>query len=60
MVTDTHNPGSDPTRPILCMDARMLVSAGGTGVSSYARILLEAHATISRDHGLLSDRTTLD
>jgi glycosyltransferase involved in cell wall biosynthesis len=42
------------------MDARMLASAGGTGVSSYARILLQAHATISHDHSLLSDRTMLD
>jgi len=61
MATDTHNPGSDPMPPIrLCMDARMLVSAGGTGVSSYARQLLHAHATISPDHALLSDRAALD
>lgn len=61
MATDTHNPGSDPMPPIrLRMDARMLVSAGGTGVSSYARQLLQAHATISPDHALLSDRTALD
>jgi len=38
----------------------MLVSTGGTGVSSYARQLLQAHATISRDHALLSDRALLD
>jgi glycosyltransferase involved in cell wall biosynthesis len=42
------------------MDARMLVSAGGTGVSSYARELLRAHATISDAHALLSDRPVLD
>ena len=61
MATDMHNPAPDPAQPTrLCMDARMLVSAGGTGVSSYARILLQAHATISRDHALLSDRAMLD
>lgn len=61
MATDTHNPGTDPVQPIrLCMDARMLVSAGGTGVSSYARQLLQAHATIGPDHALLSDRFVLD
>ena len=38
----------------------MLVSAGGTGVSSYARQLLHAHENISRDHALLSDRALLD
>ncbi len=38
----------------------MLVSTGGTGVSSYARQLLQAHAAISRDQALLSDRTRLD
>lgn len=61
MATVNHNPGIDPIAPIrLCMDARMLVSAGGTGVSSYARQLLQAHAAISPDHALLSDRTALD
>jgi len=61
MATDTHNPAPDETQPMrLCMDARMLVSAGGTGVSSYARQLLQAHATIGRDHALLSDRAKLD
>ena len=61
MSTDTQYPAPDPAQPMrLCMDARMLVSAGGTGVSSYARILLQAHATISRDHALLSDRAMLD
>jgi glycosyltransferase involved in cell wall biosynthesis len=60
MAIDIHNPAPDPGKPPrLCMDARMLVSAGGTGVSSYARELLRAHATISRDHSLLSDRATL-
>jgi len=38
----------------------MLVSTGGTGVSSYARQLLQAHAAISGDHALLSDRALLD
>jgi len=38
----------------------MLVSAGGTGVSSYARQLRQAHATISQDRALLSDRELLD
>ena len=38
----------------------MLVSTGGTGVSSYARQLLQAHSTISHDHALLSDRILLD
>ena len=61
MATDTHNPAPDETQPMrLCMDARMLVSAGGTGVSSYARQLLQAHATIGHDHALLSDRAKLD
>jgi glycosyltransferase involved in cell wall biosynthesis len=61
MATEPHNPRPDPAQPIrLCMDARMLVSAGGTGVSSYARQLLQAHTTISRDHALLSDRAILD
>lgn len=61
MATDTYNPTPDPAQQMrLCMDARMLVSAGGTGVSSYARHLLEAHATIGRDHSLLSDRALLD
>lgn len=61
MATDTHNPAPDPAQPMrLCMDARMLVSAGGTGVSSYARQLLQAHSTISQAHSLLSDRANLD
>lgn len=61
MAPANHNPGADPIAPIrLCMDARMLVSAGGTGVSSYARQLMQAHATISPDHALLSDRVALD
>jgi len=38
----------------------MLVSAGGTGVSSYARELLHAHAAISPAHVLLSDRPALE
>lgn len=38
----------------------MLVSAGGTGVSSYARELLRAHAGISPTHALLSDRPALE
>lgn len=38
----------------------MLVTAGGTGVSSYARALRRAHAAISHDHQLLSDRAALD
>jgi glycosyltransferase involved in cell wall biosynthesis len=60
MATEPQYPLSDPSAPLrLCMDARMLVSAGGTGVSSYARQLLQAHATISRDHALLSDRAIL-
>jgi glycosyltransferase involved in cell wall biosynthesis len=61
MATEPQYPGIDSAPPLrLCMDARMLVSAGGTGVSSYARQLLQAHATISRDHSLLSDRASLD
>lgn len=40
----------------LCMDARMLVGTGGTGVSSYARQLQMAHQAISADHSLLTDR----
>jgi len=60
MATEPHNPGTDPVPLRLCMDARMLVSAGGTGVSSYARQLLQAHAAISPDHSLLSDRPLLD
>ena len=61
MATDTYNPAPDTAQPMrLCMDARMLVSAGGTGVSSYARILLDAHATISGDSALLSDRAILN
>jgi glycosyltransferase involved in cell wall biosynthesis len=42
------------------MDARMLVSAGGTGVSSYARELLRAHEAISGENALLSDRPMLE
>lgn len=42
------------------MDARMLVSTGGTGVSSYALQLLHAHIAISGESLLLSDRPTLD
>lgn len=38
----------------------MLVSVGGTGVSSYARQLQRAHQAISADHALLSDRRALD
>ena len=60
MATEPQYPGADPAPLRLCMDARMLVSAGGTGVSSYARQLLQAHANISRDHSLLSDRELLD
>jgi len=61
MATANHNPGTGPAQPIrLCMDARMLVSTGGTGVSSYARQLLCAHRTISPDQALLSDRAALD
>jgi glycosyltransferase involved in cell wall biosynthesis len=51
----------DPGLPLrLCMDARMLISAGGTGVSTYARELQRAHRTISEAHALLSDRPILD
>src|SRR4051812_34908784 len=61
MATEQQYTGTDPLPPLaLCTDARMLVSAGGTGVSSYARQLLQAHAAISRDHSLLSDRALLD
>jgi len=61
MVTELQYPGTELPPPLrLCMDARMLVSTGGTGVSSYARQLLQAHAAISRDHALLSDRALLD
>ena len=38
----------------------MLVSAGGTGVSSYARELRRAHRTISDTSALLSDRPVLE
>jgi len=38
----------------------MLVSAGGTGVSSYARELRHAHRTISDTGALLSDRLILE
>jgi len=59
MTIEAQNPASmSPTR--LCMDARMLVSAGGTGVSSYARELLRAHRAISPEHALLSDRPALE
>ena len=51
----------EPGLPLrLCMDARMLVTAGGTGVSSYARELQRAHRTISEAHSLLSDRPVFD
>jgi glycosyltransferase involved in cell wall biosynthesis len=46
--------------PRLCMDARMLVTSGGTGVSTYARELQRAHSRISETHVLLSDRPILD
>lgn len=59
MATEAQNPGSDASLR-LCMDARMLVSAGGTGVSSYARELLRAHEAISPEHALLSDRPALE
>src|SRR4051812_33133921 len=50
-----------PTRDAaLCMDARMLVTTAGTGVSSYARQLEQAHAAISDSHALLTDRVALD
>jgi glycosyltransferase involved in cell wall biosynthesis len=49
-----------PAPPRLCMDGRMLISAGGTGVSSYARQLQCAHEAISADRLLLSDRPDLD
>jgi glycosyltransferase involved in cell wall biosynthesis len=59
MATEPHNP--DPAHPLrLCMDARMLVSTGGTGVSSYAHQLLQAHTAIGPGHALLSDRVALD
>ena len=38
----------------------MLVSAGGTGVSSYARELRRAHRAISDTSALLSDRAVLE
>ena len=59
MAIEAQNPESEAP-PRLCMDARMLVSAGGTGVSSYARELLRAHSAISPAHALLSDRPTLE
>ena len=59
MPTEPHNPDKLGTIR-LCMDARMLVSAGGTGVSSYARQLQHAHEAISENHALLSDRPALD
>lgn len=59
MSTKAQN--ANPAAPLrLCMDARMLVSAGGTGVSTYARQLRRAHATISDVRALLSDRPDLD
>lgn len=48
------------TAPTLCMDARMLATVGGTGVSSYARQLRRAHAALRSRHGLLTDRAPLD
>ena len=59
MPTEPQNPDTLATLR-LCMDARMLVSAGGTGVSSYARQLQRAHEAISKNHALLSDRPALD
>ena len=59
MTIEAQNPAF-LSPPRLCMDARMLVSAGGTGVSSYARELLRAHAAISPAHALLSDRPALE
>lgn len=59
MASEAQNPESQAP-PRLCMDARMLVSAGGTGVSSYARELLRAHQAISPAHALLSDRPVLE
>jgi glycosyltransferase involved in cell wall biosynthesis len=59
MPTEPQNPDTLGTLR-LCMDARMLVSAGGTGVSSYARQLQRAHEAISENHALLSDRPALD
>jgi len=59
MPTEAQNPGFEAP-PRLCMDARMLVTAGGTGVSSYARQLRHAHSTISNARALLSDRAMLD
>jgi len=61
MATEPQYPGVSPAPVLrLCMDARMLVGTGGTGVSSYARQLLQAHASISQDQALLSDRALLD
>jgi len=61
MATEPQYPGVSPAPLLrLCMDARMLVGTGGTGVSSYARQLLQAHASISQDQALLSDRALLD
>lgn len=59
MPIEPQNPDM-PGAPRLCMDARMLVSVGGTGVSSYARQLQRAHEAIGEDHALLSDRRALD
>jgi glycosyltransferase involved in cell wall biosynthesis len=59
MPTEPQNPNLLGA-PRLCMDARMLISVGGTGVSSYARQLQRAHRAISANHALLSDRGALD
>lgn len=59
MSTEAQNPKRNMP-PRLCMDARMLATAGGTGVSTYARQLRQAHAAIGGTRALLSDRPDLD
>src|SRR4051812_5902496 len=59
MTVDPQTPPSAPDIR-LCMDARMLTAAGGTGVSSYAHQLQRAQASISGASLLLTDRPTWD
>jgi glycosyltransferase involved in cell wall biosynthesis len=61
MATEPQNSRQTlpPALP-LCMDARMLVTQSGTGVSSYARALRQAHAAISDTPTILSDRMLPD
>ncbi|WP_294390635.1 glycosyltransferase family 1 protein [uncultured Sphingomonas sp.] len=46
-----------PHNAMLCADARMVGSAGGTGVTRYARALVAAQTALAADHWLLGDDT---